>query len=240
MHVTLGPKRLGQALHTTWRHHPVPASGIRDVCMSSPSPLTEDECARCLAQGRNLDRGWLVELDSELHWLRPAHPQHAIYTRWIVGFVALAGLFFVCAPFLGTPVPPPDAPVFARLPSVVGEWWTTTWIAGLGLALLVCARSMWRRRERSFSMRVDRSALHTEERFAGGEVRIHRYPWSAVRAFRTGGDGHSTTTSLWIDVRAPTWTAKRSVLVHFSESTGLVRTLKQRLERWQQEHAVVS
>lgn len=206
--------------------------------MSSSSPLTEDECARCLAQGRNLDGGWLLELDSELHWVLPTNPQHAVDTRWLVGFIALAGLFFVGGPLLGGPVPPPEAPLFDRLPSVVGEWWTITLCTGLGLAWLVLARWMWRRRERSFSMRVDRSALHAEERFGGGDVRIHRHPWSAVRAFRTGGDGHSVTTYLWMDVQTPTYRGKRTILVYFSESEALVRTLKQRLERWQQEHAV--
>jgi len=208
--------------------------------MSSPSPLTEDECARVLAQGRNLDGGWLLELDSELHWLQPANAQHAVYTRWVVGFMALVGLFFVGTPFLGALVPPPDAPLFARLPSVVGEWWVTTLSVCGGLGILASARWAWRRRERSFSMRADRSTLHAEERFAGGDVRIYRHPWSAVRAFRTGGDGHSSTTYLWIDVQTPTYRAKDSILVYFSESKGLVCTLKQHLERWQREHAVES
>ncbi|HCH65894.1 MAG TPA: hypothetical protein DFR83_24040 [Deltaproteobacteria bacterium] len=89
-------------------------------------------------------------------------------------------------------------------------------------------------------VQATRESSTKEERFAGGDVRIHRHPWSAVRVFRTGGDGHSITTYLWMDVQTPTWRGKRSILVHFSESENLVRTLKQRLERWQREHAVES
>ena len=209
--------------------------------MSSRPPLTEVECALCLADGQSFGSGWLLDRDSEVLWYQPPIPQHAVITRWLVTLMALVGLLFIATPAillaLDMPIPPsePFGPLLRRLSPSIDTWAVPTALAAMGAGIAAFARFFWTRRDRAISMRLDATGLVAEEQYAGVTRRIHRHPWSAVRAIRTGGDGHSTTTYVWIDVDAATRKGRQSILVYMSESSALTNELARQLEQWWQK-----
>ena len=195
--------------------------------MSSRPPLTEVECALCLADGQSFGSGWLLDRDSEVLWYQPPIPQHAVITRWLVTLMALVGLLFIATPAILLAL---DMPT-----SSTDTWAGPTALAAMGAGIAAFARFFWTRRDRAISMRIDATGLVAEEQYAGVTRRIHRHPWSAVRAIRTGGDGHSTTTYVWIDVDAATRKGRQSILVYMSESSALTNELARQLEQWWQK-----
>lgn len=195
--------------------------------MSSRPPLTEVECALCLADGQSFGSGWLLDRDSEVLWYQPPIPQHAVITRWLVTLMALVGLLFIATPAILLAL---DMPT-----SSTDTWAVPTALAAMGAGIAAFARFFWTRRDRAISMRLDATGLVAEEQYAGVTRRIHRHPWSAVRAIRTGGDGHSTTTYVWIDVDAATRKGRQSILVYIGDSSALTNELARQLEQWWQK-----
>lgn len=194
--------------------------------MSSLSPLTDEECARCRLEGVVLENGFLLEDGGELRWLQPPQAHVAPAMKVVVGFASVVLV-------LGGVLPFSEGWLFEASPGGAGlsaQWWA----CGLGLlawwslgTLLI--RRMWRRREHTIRLRADATGVVVEYRYPGAFSRVERHGWTQVHSLSASSEEPYHFLALILHQRG--WLGPRRLLLYTGVSDSHMHWLKRRLER---------